>query len=281
MIELLAMIGAAFSLSLGVMTIAWCVYVIREVYSSQKKANIVDVAWAVAFMASSWAYLFIGSGYAPKRWLMALMVTVWAVRLGKHLFERYVDQPEDVRYAGLRSEWGGDSSNLLFLMMFLMQGSMVVILSTPFLIVSHNATAVWSGWELLGFLLWAVGVAGESASDFQLAQFKADPQNAGKVMNKGFWRYSRHPNYFFEWVLWLGFFFFAFPSQGGWFALISPVFIFCLLTRGSGVPLTELQALQSKGDAYRDYQRVTQPFFPWFPKEKPIEKEDVDLPPEI
>lgn len=263
MIELFAMFGAAFVLCLGTMFIAWIIYVF------QKKANVVDVGWAIAFLTSAWAYLIIGSGYAPKRWLITFMATVWAVRLGKHLSERYLSYAEDTRYADLRQKWGGDHNNILFLMMFLLQGALVVILSMPFLIVSYAATPTWSGWELFGFLVWVLGVTGESLSDYQLAKFKENPANQSKVLREGFWRYSRHPNYFFEWVVWVGFFLFAVPTHGGWMAIISPVIMFGLLTQGSGIPLNEAEALRTKGDDYREYQRTTQPFFPWFPKHDP------------
>lgn len=258
-VELLAMFGAAFVLSLGLMTIAWFVYLF------QRKANVVDVAWPAAFLATAWAYLIIGDGDALKRWAITLMVTVWAVRLGKHLFDRFLAFPEDPRYVDLRRSWNGDKSNFLFLMMFLFQGTLVVILSLPFFIVSYASTPVWKGWEVFGFLIWALGLAGEALADRQLANFRSDLSNRGKVCREGLWYYSRHPNYFFEWVVWIGFFLFAFSSPGGWFAIISPVLMFALLTQVSGVPLNEAQALDTKGDDYREYQRTTQPFFPWFP----------------
>lgn len=261
-IEGLAMAGAAYIVSFGIMFVAWVIYVFR------RKANIVDVGWAAAFIATAWAYLFIGNGYAPKRWVIALMVTIWAARLGKYMADRYFSLSEDIRYTDMRDKWGGDSGNILFLMMFLFQGFLVVLLSLPFFIVSFRSTSMWSGWELSGFLVWALGLAGESLADLQLSRFKADEANNGKVCEVGLWYYSRHPNYFFEWIVWIGFFVFAFASPGGWVAVVSPIIMFGMLTLGSGIPLNEAAALRSKGDAYRVYQRTTQPFFPWFPKKE-------------
>jgi steroid 5-alpha reductase family enzyme len=265
-VELFAMFGAAFVFSLGTMFIAWLIYLF------QRKANVVDIGWSAAFLTCAWAYFFIGDGYAPKCWLITLMATAWAVRLGKHLAERYMAYGEDPRYAELRRKWGGDANNILFLMMFLLQGALVVILTMPFFIVCYAALPGWSGWELFGFLIWATGVAGESIADYQLSRFKADPANHAKVLQNGFWRYSRHPNYFFEWIVWVGFFLFAFSSPGGWAALISPVMMFGLLTKGSGIPLNEAEALRTKGDAYREYQQKTQPFFPWLPKRDALDE---------
>lgn len=263
MIELFAMIGAAFLLSLGTMFLAWCIYVFR------KNASIADIGWAAAFILSAWAYLIIGDGYAPKRWLITLMVTIWAVRLGQHLLQRYLNHPEDARYAVLRKSWGGDDNRIVFLMMFLLQGALVVILSLPFLIVSFHALPEWSGFELFGFLIWAVGLSGESLADYQLLQFKNSPGRQTEVLKTGLWRFSRHPNYFFEWVVWIGFFIFCIPTPGGWIALISPAIMYVLLTTGTGIPMNEAEAIRTKGELYKEYQEVTPPFFPWFIKKTP------------
>ena len=120
--------------------------------------------------------------------------------------------------------------------------------------------------EWLGCALWLVALGGETLADRQLAAFKDDPANRGKVCDSGLWRYSRHPNYFFEWLVWVSFFLFALPSPWGWTTIFAPALMLFFLLRVTGIPYTEQQSLRSKGDAYRAYQRVTSPFIPWFPK---------------
>ena len=121
-------------------------------------------------------------------------------------------------------------------------------------------------WEIWGIFLWLTGVVGESAADLQLEAFQRDPANQGKVCQTGLWRVSRHPNYFFEGLVWVGFCLFAMPADWGALGIISPLLMYTLLLKVSGIPLAEAEALRSKGDAYREYQNTTSAFIPWFPK---------------
>ena len=256
--NLLEMLGAAFMLSLGIMSSLWLFYLIN------KNAGVVDVGWALAFVAVSWAYLFLGNGFGQKRWILAGMVTAWGLRLAYHLYMRLLCQGEDKRYQEIRKNWGGKNSDAKFLMMYIFQGVLVVLLSLPFLIVSADATAPWVAIEWIGFLVWLVGVVGETYADKQLTVFKAIPENRDKVCREGLWNYSRHPNYFFELIVWIGYFLFALGTSYGWLALISPVLMLILLTKVSGVAITEAESLKSKGADYLEYQRTTSSFIPWF-----------------
>ena len=199
---------------------------------------------------------------------MTAMVTVWGGRLGWHLFLRYIKTPEDPRYAKMREGWGGDSSGMLFLMMFLFQGILVVFIATPIILVNGWATPEWTWWEFAGIAFWAIGVSGESYADEQLRSFKADPSNEGKICDQGLWKCSRHPNYFFEFIVWVGFFLFAYPNPAGLLAIVAPIAMYFLLVKGSGIPLSEAQSLKRHGEEYRAYQERTSAFFPWLPGPK-------------
>ena len=123
--------------------------------------------------------------------------------------------------------------------------------------------------EWAAAVLWLLALAGESLADRQLATFKRDPAKVGRVCDVGLWRYSRHPNYFFEWLVWVAYALFALPAAWGWLSVLSPLLILCLLLRVTGIPLNEAQAVRSKGDAYRRYQAATSAFIPWFPRSLP------------
>ena len=265
-VNILEMLGAAFILVLGFKSLLWVVYYF------QKNAGIVDIGWAFSFILVSWVYFFLGEGATSKLMVMTAMVTIWAGRLTWYLFQRYLSMSEeDPRYQEIRKNWGSENSDFKFYMMFIFQGVLVVILSLPFLIVSADATRVWYPVEFLGILVWFGGVVGEAFADKQLLEFKCNPENQGKVCKEGLWKYSRHPNYFFEFVIWLGFFLFALGSPGGWVSIISLGLILLLLFKVSGIPQAEAQALKTRGALYEEYQMETSSFFPWFPrKRKPI-----------
>lgn len=199
---------------------------------------------------------------------MTAMVTVWGGRLGWHLFRRYLKGKEDPRYAKMREQWGGDDSGILFLMMFFFQAILVVLIATPIILVNGWAPSEWGYWDFAGIILWFIGVLGESYADDQLSRFKADPENQGKICDVGLWKFSRHPNYFFEFIVWIGFFCFAFSSPAGILAAIAPIIMYGLLVKGSGIPLAEEQSLKSHGDVYKEYQQRTSEFFPWLPGPK-------------
>ncbi len=258
MSTLFEMIGAAFVLVMGLMSILWVIYFFR------KNSGIVDIGWALSFVLIVWAYFFLGDGAFLRSFVLALMVTIWGLRLAYFLFDRYRLNEEDPRYAEIRLRWGEENSDFKFFLMFLFQGLLALILSIPFLIVCRDTDTPWPATDFWGFAIWAFGLAGEAIADKQLADFRDHPGNQGKICQEGLWRYSRHPNYFFEWIVWVGYFLYAVSSPWGWLAIISPALILLLLLKISGIPLTEAHALKTKGDAYREYQRVTSAFIPWF-----------------
>ena len=256
------MLGASFFLVLGLMSILWVIYYFK------KNAGIVDIGWALGFVLSVWAYLFIGEGYRPKKWLITLMVTAWGIRLAWHLYQRFMLSGEDPRYQEIRKSWGTQNTDFKFFVMFIFQGVLVVLLSLPFIIIAGDSEPGFYAVELLGLLVWFVGLLGETYADQQLHYFKANPENKGKVCKEGLWRYSRHPNYFFEFIVWVGYYLFALGTSAGWIAIISPAIMLGLLLKVSGIPLTEAEAIKTKGSEYEDYIKTTSAFIPWFPSAK-------------
>ena len=229
--------------------------------------GIVDIAWSYAFGALAGLYALLGTGWPVRRALIAALALGWSARLGTHLALRVLGHHpiEDGRYVQLRRDWAANFTAKMF-WFFQMQAASVVLLAAAFLIACVNPAPALHVLEFAGIAIWLVALGGEALADAQLAAFKRQPANRGRVCDTGLWRYSRHPNYFFEWLVWVGFFVFALGSPWGWLALIGPASMLYLLLRVTGIPLTEEQSLRSRGDAYRRYQQTTSAFVPWWPK---------------
>jgi steroid 5-alpha reductase family enzyme len=226
--------------------------------------SIVDVVWSYAFGLITLFYAAAMPGWMPRRVAIAIAVLVWSARLGTHLAARVrAHHPlEDARYVTMRREWGGQIVSRMF-RFYEIQGVSVVVLATPFLVACANARRGFAPVEVVGLVVFLIGVLGEASADSQLARFKRDAANRGRVCDVGLWRYSRHPNYFFEWIIWVGFWLMACGAGlWGFATIVSPLIILYLLLRVTGIPLSEAQSLQSRGDAYRRYQRTTSAFVP-------------------
>ncbi len=229
--------------------------------------GIVDIAWSYAFGALAAFYALAGPGWPVRRALIAAMAILWSARLGTHLAIRVIGHHpvEDGRYQQLRKDW---QANFRAKMagFFQMQAVSVVLLGAAFLVACLNPAPVLHPLEIAGAVLWLIAISGEALADAQLAAFKRHTANKGQVCDVGLWRYSRHPNYFFEWLIWVAFFVFALGSPWGWVAIIGPASILYLLLRVTGIPMTEEQSIRSRGDAYRRYQQTTSAFIPWLPR---------------
>lgn len=234
-----------------------------------RNAGIVDVVWSAGFAPIALYFAFAASGDPLRRAMIATMVALWSLRLGGYLFVRVKGHhpQEDRRYSQLRLEWGAQAGRKMF-WFFQLQGGLLMVLSIPFLLASLNPRSTISRIEWLGLFVWGVALIGESAADDQLKKFKANPNNKGKVCQAGLWQYSRHPNYFFEWLVWVAFFLFASGSQMGWITIYCPALMLFFLLRVTGIPMTEDVAVKTKGELYREYQRTTNAFVPW-PRKKP------------
>lgn len=233
-------------------------------------AGIVDVAWAAGFSILAGLAATLGGGWPPRRALAATMLVLWSLRLAGYLYVRVMrlHPVEDGRYQQLRQEWAGRVQTRFFAF-FQLQGLLDVVLALPVFLACQNPAPRFHSLECAGFGLWLIALLGEATADRQLQRFKADPGNRGRVCRAGLWRYSRHPNYFFEWLVWCAYFVFASASPWGFVTAYCPVLMMFFLFRVTGIPATEQQALRSKGDAYREYQRTTSAFVPWLPQSRP------------
>lgn len=232
-----------------------------------KNAGVVDIFWAFNFSAIAILLYFLADGYEQRRLLICAMVLIWSLRLGIYLLIRvgsHLDA-EEGRYKKMREEWGSSVNSKLFVF-FQAQALSDIYLAVPFFLTAFNKKEGLSALEYAGAVVWAISIMGEAIADAQLKNFKKNPANKGKVCDVGLWNYSRHPNYFFESMIWVGYFLVALNADYGWLGILSPITIVVLLFRVTGIPLTEQQAIRSKGDAYREYQRTTSMFVPWFKK---------------
>ncbi len=230
-----------------------------------KNISVVDIGWAFGFVVCGVSAVVFGQGDPLKKGILLLMVLIWSLRLGFYLIKRFRLNYEDPRYTQIKKNMGSKWINSKILLMFLFQGFLVVVLSTPFVIVSTNSISNWSIFEFAGILIWTIGLIGETIADQQMSKFKTIHKGSKKVCDIGLWRYSRHPNYFFEWVIWIGFSLFALPASYGWTSIISVAIMYYLLRYLSGVPPSEAQALKTRGRAYKEYQSKTSIFFPRMP----------------
>jgi len=229
-----------------------------------KNAGVVDVFWALNFPVITLITFFLSEGFETRKLIICGMFLLAELRLGLHLWQRVIGHlsEEEGRYQQLRKEWG-DKADRNFFFFFQFQAISNVLLAIPFFIITANLSKQISIWEFVGIGIWIIAFFGEMIADKQLADFKKDPKNKGKVCDTGLWHYSRHPNYFFEWLTWMAYFVFALASPWGILAIISPAIILYLLTKVTGVPNNEEQNLRSKPVAYKKYQETTSAFFPW------------------
>jgi steroid 5-alpha reductase family enzyme len=225
-------------------------------------ASFVDVGWAYGIGILAVLYAFLGGGANPHRILVAALVGLWSLRLGTHILNR-LGGHEDSRYAEMRGRYGA-RANRNFFVFFQAQAAFIVVFSIPSLLAAFNDSPRIETLEWVGLGVWLVGVLGEWAADHQLTRWKR--ANPGRTARGGLWRYSRHPNYFFEWVTWIGVALVAAAAPWGWLAFATPLFELLLILFVTGIPPSEKQALRSRGDDYRAYQRETSAFVPWFPK---------------
>ena len=254
---------ASIAISAGMSLLWW-------VQRRTGNAGIVDIAWTAAIGLAAVFYAATGTGDTYSRWAVAVLGGVWSARLTWYLFRRVVGHPEEGRYATLRTGWG-DQANRRFFFFYQMQAAAAIFFSMPMLLIAHRTQEGWSWLDGLGFVLWMAGIAGVTASDWQLAAFRKRSENRGKTCRRGLWRYSRHPNYFFEWLHWCSYVPLAIGATAGWLSILVPLVLLYFFFYVTGIPPTEAQAVASRGEEYRRYQRTTSVFVPWFPKKEAAE----------
>jgi steroid 5-alpha reductase family enzyme len=254
-------------LAAAVIALIGLVAIFSAVWAWQLKsenAGMVDPVWAYSLGLVAVLYAVLGSGDPVARALSALGGLIWGARLGAHLWKRNAGKPEDARYRRFREEWGDKAASRMF-WFFQLQVVISLLLSIAFLVPSYRATAPAAGWIMLAVVVWIASVAGEAMADRQLQHFKADLANRDAVCRSGLWRYSRHPNYFFECVHWLAYIALSIGTPWVWFTLLPPVLMAFLLLKLSGIPLLEA-SMAKRRPGYADYMRTTSALIPWPPR---------------
>jgi steroid 5-alpha reductase family enzyme len=236
-------------------------------------ASIVDIFWGAGFVACAWIYFDLTpQGFAGRKWLTCALVTIWGLRLALHILRRNWGKGEDYRYRPWRGQAGERWWWVSLFKVFVLQGVLLWVISIPLLMAQASPTPARLGWlDIAALAVWGIGFLFEAAGDWQLQRFKADPANRGKVLKRGVWRYSRHPNYFGDVAVWWGYYLLA-AAAGGWWTIYSPLLMTWLLLRVSGVIMLERSLAQSK-PGYREYMQTTSAFIPWRPR-KPMDKPD-------
>ena len=239
----------------GVLTGLWLVYLWK------RNPAVVDLGWATGLTLMGLAHNLSGGTISTGKLLTSLLVLFWGIRLGGYLFwTRLRLGKRDARYESLHRR-SNIPASLYFLIHYLIQACFQAAVGFVFIFTAQSTT-LGSIWPKLGLMLWCVGYVGSIAADAQLHRFRIRPDNRGKVCEVGLWNYSRHPNYFFEILLWSGFALIGLPTRLGWLGLISPITLLLTMTLITG-PISERQSLKSKPDAYRQYQKTTSMIIPW------------------
>jgi len=228
-----------------------------------RDAATADIGWTILVAGGAIAGAALGDGDHTRRWLVGALAFIWATRLGFYLLRDRVlsGRAEDGRYRYLREHWG-TSAPRNFLFLYLAQSVIAAMFIVP--LVAAMRGGALDTWAAAGIAIWIISVGGETLADSQLARFRADPANKGTVCQDGLWRYSRHPNYFFEWLHWFAYVLIGHAALLTW---LGPAAMLLFLFRITGIPYTESQALRSRGEAYRTYQRTTSVFLPLPPKQ--------------
>lgn len=231
-----------------------------------RDTSIVDVFWGSAFVIVAWTAYLLGDSSPDRGLLVALLVTIWGLRLTVYLARRNLGKGEDYRYAAMRRRHGERWPLRSLVAVFWLQGALIWVVSLPVQVAMNDSTPAALGvLDWVGSAVWAVGLAFEALGDHQLARFKADPANRGKVMDGGLWRYTRHPNYFGDFCVWWGVWLVALATGSAWWTVVGPVVMSTLLIRVSGAALLERTLVQRR-EGYADYIARTSAFFPWPPR---------------
>lgn len=236
-----------------VMFVLWCLSL------RLRNASIVDIFWGCGFVLIAWVSQW-ASGRLSEPLLLTILVSVWGLRLTGYLAWRNIGKPEDYRYAAMRERHGERFPLVSLFTVFALQGLLMWIIALP-VQVGISQSQDWTLKTAFGVMLWIVGLLFETVGDYQLARFKADASNRGRVMNCGLWRYTRHPNYFGDFLVWWGLYCVAAEPRSWWWTIIGPLLMSVLLIRVSGVRLLEA-TLRSRVEGYEEYVRDTSAFLP-------------------
>lgn len=258
--QVVELAGSGLGISLAATSLVWLLSLWR------RDASIIDFSWGLGFAMLAWFYRSRMPIESFRQTLVPVLVTLWALRLSLYILWRNWGKGEDYRYAAMREKWGAGFPVRSLFTVFWLQGFLFWIIGMPLLQMQISRPPIEPTWlDLMGLVLFAIGFFFEAVGDLQLARFKSDPANRGRVMDRGLWRFTRHPNYFGDATTWWGFSCFALATSGSLWTLISPVLMSFLIVKVSGVHLLE-RGLEDTKPEYQDYVRRTSAFFPWPPR---------------
>lgn len=230
----------------------------------KKDSSIVDIAWGIGFITVNITTLVITQNYNARNIIILILVSLWGIRLAAHIFSRNKGKDEDWRYKKWREDWGNFFLIRSYFQIFVVQAILLTLISIPFIFANSQNYVNFTIFDILGILIWAIGFIFEAVGDWQLSKFKSKPENKGKIMTKGLWQYTRHPNYFGEVTLWWGIYLLVVSIPKGIFTIIGPITITILILAVSGIPMLEKK--YEDNEDFQDYKKKTNAFFPWFPK---------------
>jgi len=242
------------------MTLLWLVSVFL------KNASIVDPFWGLGFVIAGVFYFYTTDGLETRKLIVLTLLTIWGLRLSIYLGLRNLGKGEDFRYQQFRKDYGEKRYWWIsFFQVFLLQGVLLWLISAPLLGAQfYSGGSILNYFDYAAIIIWIIGFSFEAGGDYQLARFKSDPNNKGKVLNTGFWKYTRHPNYFGDAAVWWAYGLFS-VAAGSYLPLLSSLLMTLLIVKVSGVSLLE-KTLKNTKPQYKEYVEKTSSFFPWFPK---------------
>jgi steroid 5-alpha reductase family enzyme len=232
----------------------------------RKDNSIADIAWGLGFVIVAWSTLWIVGSFYPRQILACSLILIWGSRLSIRIFLRNRGRGEDPRYRKWREEWGRFFILRSYLQVFLLQGAILLINISPVLIINTTSDGNLNILDVCGLLVWITGFVFESVGDYQLDRFLADSKNRGTIIDRGLWRYTRHPNYFGEITMWWGIFIIALSVPYGWIGFVGPLAITLMIVFVSGIPMTE--RLMEKTPGFEEYRKRTSVLIPWFVKKR-------------
>jgi steroid 5-alpha reductase family enzyme len=231
----------------------------------KKRNDVADIAWGLGFIILAWLSFFVRESESGLRGiLVGSLISIWGLRLAYHIYKRNKGKTEDYRYMAWRQEWGNWFYIRSYLQVYILQGVLLFAIVLPALVVNKNIATTLGLLDLAGLIVWITGFCFESVGDKQLSVFIKNPENKGKLMREGLWKYTRHPNYFGEVTMWWGIWIISLSASPVWFSILGPLTITILILKISGIPLLEKKMKENPD--FADYEKRTNKFMPWFVK---------------
>jgi steroid 5-alpha reductase family enzyme len=231
----------------------------------KKRNDVADIAWGLGFIILTWSSFWVRDFDSGLRgMLIGILISIWGLRLAYHIYKRNKGKIEDYRYLAWRQAWGKWFYPRSYLQVYILQGILLFMIVLPTLVINKNLSSPFGLLDVLGLIVWVIGFFFESVGDKQLAVFIKNPENKGKLMREGLWKYTRHPNYFGEVTMWWGIWIISLSVDMVWFSVLGPLTITVLILKISGIPMLEIKMKENPD--FADYEKKTNKFIPLFVK---------------